>query len=161
MGTSEKTENHKNEGCPGSPKMNPTSYQSKMKQNNSMEFFGYSFNKIYNKDGPPDQTPQTPNQNFPRFPQSFYRMPKWGLQDPITNMKKYWKILDSVTLPIVNPRKSEKIAVLGSGGSREPFLFEILIKECFLLTLWNCPHCLSGPNISRITVELFCSILDQ
>ena len=50
MVMSTKSEKHNNDDFSGLPKMNPKSYQSKMKQNNSTELLGYSFNNIYSKD---------------------------------------------------------------------------------------------------------------
>ena len=40
-----------------------------MKQNNSMDFSGHSFLKVYNENWPPD--PPTPNPDFPGFSLSF------------------------------------------------------------------------------------------
>ena len=42
--------------------MNPKSYQSRVKQNNSTEFLGYAFHNIYNANGP--QTPPDPKSDF-------------------------------------------------------------------------------------------------
>ena len=51
----------KREVFSGFHKTNPKSYESQMKQNNSMKLLGESFNHIYNKNGstdpPPTQTP--------------------------------------------------------------------------------------------------------
>ncbi len=42
----------------------------KMKQNNSTEFSGHSFNNVYNKTDPPPQAPQDPKSAiFPGFPE--------------------------------------------------------------------------------------------
>ena len=41
-----KSEDHEDEGFSGFTKMNPKSDWSKMKQNNSTELLGYSFNNI-------------------------------------------------------------------------------------------------------------------
>ena len=61
MLTSATSENHENERFSGFPKMNLKIY-SKTKQNNSTEFLGYSFDDIYNKNGPPD--PLDPRSGF-------------------------------------------------------------------------------------------------
>ena len=70
MVTSTRSENHEHDGLSGSPKMKSKSFQSKMKQNNSTELLGHSFNTIYSKNASP-QTPWTPNPqlflDFPRF----------------------------------------------------------------------------------------------
>ena len=55
------------------PKVNSKSYQFKMKHNNSMELSGFSFLKIYSKNGTPDhpRPPNTPNLHcFLHFPAS-------------------------------------------------------------------------------------------
>ena len=69
-GHAPKSENHENHGFSGSPIMKSKSYESEMKQNNSTELFGYSFNNIYNKNGPPDPLDPKPAffPNFLHFP---------------------------------------------------------------------------------------------
>ena len=46
------SEIHESADLSGLPKMNPEKYESKMKQNSSTELSGYSFNNIYNGNGP-------------------------------------------------------------------------------------------------------------
>ena len=62
MVTPARSRNHENDGLSGFPNMNSESYQSKMKQNNSIELLSYSFNNIYNKNDPPD--PLDPKPGF-------------------------------------------------------------------------------------------------
>ena len=52
-GHGQKSRNHENQGFSGSHIMNPRSYYSKMKQNNSTELLVYSFHNIYNENDPP------------------------------------------------------------------------------------------------------------
>ena len=52
MVTTARSENQEIVGLSSFPKMKPTSYYSKMKQNNSMELLGYSMNHIYYKNIP-------------------------------------------------------------------------------------------------------------
>ena len=57
-------------GPSDSPKMNPTSYRSKLKQNNSAELSGYSFNNIHTRKASPDppSNQTSPSLGFSRFP---------------------------------------------------------------------------------------------
>ena len=50
--TRPKSRNHENDGFSDSPIMKSESYYSKMKQNNSTELVGYSFNHTYHKNDP-------------------------------------------------------------------------------------------------------------
>ena len=66
MDMSTRFENHENDGFPGFPKMNPRSYWSKMKQNNSTELSGHSFLKTYNENAP-QASPDPKSVTFPGF----------------------------------------------------------------------------------------------
>ena len=48
------SENYENEGLSNFPKMNPKNTGPTMKQNNSTELSGFSYNNIYCKNDPPD-----------------------------------------------------------------------------------------------------------
>ena len=71
-GNVQKSENNKNDGFHGFPNMNPKSYSSKIKQNNSTEVLGCSFNNLYNKNAPPD--PLDPKSTI--FPGSPRQVPE-------------------------------------------------------------------------------------
>ena len=99
-----------------------------MKQNNSTELLGNSFDEIYNKNGPPDP-PDPKYRFFPDFPGfSTGVQPFFGLEimmvraRPVGNIRMVHAVLLQ-TGEIQVCRRIQEIRDLGSGGGHFDYKF--------------------------------------